>query len=64
VPENLLDDLGLVLLDEGDDAHRRTTLGTADWLRYDYPPLADESVPRRLGDNDLRRSVVLVLDPV
>jgi len=33
VPENLLDDVGLMRLDEGDDAHRRTTLGTADWVR-------------------------------
>ena len=33
MPENLLDHLGLAPLDEGDDFHLRTTLGTRKWVR-------------------------------
>jgi len=45
VPDNLLNDLGLMPLDESDDLHRRPALGTAKRIRFVH--LLDELDERR-----------------
>jgi len=60
MPENFLDHLGLMPLDEGDDFHLRATLGTANWVRrvhlFDQRRPAFASLPRRGGTGGNPRS--------